>query len=75
MNIGALIVLVEALKNIETASGLIGPPAPNGNGPNGNGPNGNGETLKVKPNCGPGEYASFNTSTDKWTCEVIPKGR
>jgi len=65
MNIGALIVLIEALKGIEKASGLIGPPAPNGNG----------ETLKVKPDCGPGEYASFNTSTDKWTCEVIPKGR
>jgi len=65
MNIGALIVLIEALKDIEIASGPIGPPAPNGNG----------ETYPIKPDCGPGEYARFNTSTDRWTCEVIPKGR
>jgi hypothetical protein len=64
MNIGALIVLVEALKNIETASGLIGPPAPNGNG----------ETLKVKPICGPGTYAT-TTAQGNWICVPIPKGR
>ena len=69
MNIGALIVLVEALKNIETASGLIGPPAPNGNGPNGN-----GETPKVKPICGPGTYAT-TTAQGNWVCVPIPKGR
>jgi len=67
MNVGALIVLIEALKDIEIASGPIGPPAPNGNG----------ETLQIngKPDCGPGKYAQFNTSTDRWTCKIIPKGR
>ena len=65
MNIGALIVLVEALKDIETASGLIGPPAPNGNG----------ETLQVKPDCGPGEYAYKNPGSDLWVCRTIPGGR
>ena len=29
----------------------------------------------IKPTCGPGYFAIFNTSTDRWTCEVIPKGR
>jgi len=67
MNIGALIVLIEALKDIETASGLIGPPAPNGNG--------NGETLEVKPNCGPGQYAFKPPDSDFWVCRTIPGGR
>lgn len=62
MEIGSLIALLKLLQDTETT---IGPPAPNGNG----------ETPKVKPNCGPGYYATFNTSTDQWECEVIPKGR
>ena len=29
----------------------------------------------VKPKCGPGYYAKFNTTTDRWSCESIPSGR
>jgi len=67
MNIGALIVLIEALKDIEKASGPIGPPAPNGNG----------ETpdLTIKPNCGPGQYAFKPPDSDFWVCRTIPGGR
>jgi len=65
MNIGALFVLIEALKDIEKSGGLIGPPAPNGNG----------ETLEVKPNCGPGQYAFKPPDSDFWVCRTIPGGR
>ena len=33
------------------------------------------DTFGVKPTCGPGFYASFNTSTDSWECVRIPGGR
>jgi hypothetical protein len=65
MNIGALIVLIEALKDIEKSEGLIGPPAPNGNG----------KTFEVKPNCGPGQYAFKPPDSDLWVCRTIPSGR
>ena len=64
MNVGALFVLIELLKDIEIAGGLIGPPAPNGTV----------QTGEIKPNCGPGEYASKDTFGN-WTCYTIPKGR
>jgi hypothetical protein len=66
MNAGGLLVLIQLLKDIEISGGLIGPPGPNGNG--------NGETLKVKPNCGPGSYAT-QTAQGYWVCVPIPKGR
>ena len=67
MNIGALFVLIELLKNIDSAvPETIGPPAPNNNG--------NGETPKVKPICGPGTYAT-TTAQGNWVCVPIPKGR
>jgi len=64
MNAGSLFVLIQLLKDIEIAEGLIGPPAPNGNG----------ETPKVKPICGPGSYAT-KTAQGNWVCVPIPKGR
>jgi hypothetical protein len=64
MNVGALFVLIELLKDIEIAGGLIGPPAPNGTV----------QTGEIKPNCGPGSYASKDTFGN-WTCVPIPKGR
>ena len=63
MNIGALIVLAKLFQDAVGVS-IIGPPAPNDVAPS-----------EIKPKCGPGKYAQFNTSTDRWTCEVIPKGR
>jgi len=63
MNVGALIVMIEWLKDIEIASGPIGPPAPDVV-----------QTGEVKPMCGPGEYASKDTFGN-WTCVTIPGGR
>jgi hypothetical protein len=63
MNVGALLVMVKFLKDIEMAGGLVGPPAPEVV-----------QTGEVKPNCGPGEYASKDTFGN-WTCYTIPKGR
>ncbi len=63
MNVGALIVLIEALKDIEIARSPIGPPAPDVV-----------QTGEVKPMCGPGEYASKDTFGN-WTCISIPGGR
>ena len=62
MNVGALIVLIEALKDIEIASGPIGPPAPDVV-----------QTGEVKPMCGTGEYA-YKVG-DFWVCRTIPGGR
>ena len=63
MNIGPMLVLIKLFQDAKGVS-IIGPPAPNGETP-----------TEIKPTCGPGKYAKFNTSTDRWTCEVIPKGR
>jgi len=65
MNVGALIVMIEWLKDIEIAGGPIGPPAPNGNG----------ETYPIKPDCGLGEYAYQDPFTQVWSCVRIPGGR
>jgi hypothetical protein len=65
MNIGALFVLIEALKAVDTARPGNGPPAPNGNG----------KTFEVKPNCGPGQYAFKPPDSDLWVCRTIPSGR
>ena len=65
MNIGAILVLAKLFQDAVGASPLvIGPPAPNDVAPS-----------EIKPTCGPGKYAKFNYTTDRWTCEVIPKGR
>ena len=45
-----LFVLIELLKDVEEAGGLIGPPAPEVV-----------QTGEIKPSCGPGEYASKDT--------------
>ena len=63
MNVGALLVMVKFLKDIEMAGGLIGPPSPEVV-----------QTGEIKPDCGPGEYASKDTFGN-WTCYTIPKGR
>jgi hypothetical protein len=63
MNVGALFVLIELLKDVEIAGGLVGPPAPEV-----------AQTGEIKPNCGPGSYASKDTFGN-WTCVPIPKGR
>ena len=57
MNVGAMIVLIQLLKDIE--SGPIGPPAPVV------------QTGEIKPDCGPGTYASKDTFGN-WTCVPIP---
>jgi len=60
MNVGAALVLLKlAMDSGFTVS-------PKTNGPT---------TPTVKPTCGPGFYASFNTSTDSWECVRIPGGR
>ena len=63
MNVGALLVMVKFLKDIEMAGGLIGPPSPEVV-----------QTGEIKPDCGPGEYASKDTFGN-WTCVSIPGGR
>ena len=63
MNAGALLVMIQFLSDIEKSGGLIGPPAPEGV-----------QTGEIKPDCGPGEYASKDTFGN-WTCYTIPKGR
>ena len=55
--------MIKLLSDIEKGGGLIGPPAPNGNG----------ETTEIKPDCGPGEYAL--KVGDFWVCRTIPGGR
>jgi len=61
MNVGALLIMIQLLKDIEIAGGLIGPPEVV-------------QTGEIKPNCGPGSYASKDTFGN-WTCVPIPKGR
>ena len=63
MNFGSLFVLIELLKDIEIGEGLVGPPAPEVV-----------QTGEIKPDCGPGEYASKDTFGN-WTCVSIPGGR
>ena len=55
--------MIQLLKDMEMAGGLIGPPAPEVV-----------QTGEIKPDCGPGEYASKDTFGN-WTCVRIPGGR
>ena len=66
MNIGSFLVLLKlAIDSGFTVSPKTEPTTPTV-GP---------VPSEVKPMCGPGTYAKFNTTTDRWTCEVIPGGR
>jgi len=58
MNLGALLILVELLRDIGAVSPRTGK---------------EGQTYEIKPNCGPGLYASKVSGS--WTCLKIPKGR
>ena len=69
MNVGAALVLLKlAMDSGFTVS-------PKTNGPTTPTVVYDPDITVIKPTCGPGFYASFNTSTDSWECVRIPGGR